>query len=186
MSRRADRPAAEESPDALVVGVANAVPDPFGAELTAWRARFGDPRAVGVPAHITLVPPTAVAGVPLIDVEAHLVTSLAGARPFDVRLAGTGSFRPISPVAFVRVETGGCECDDLQRRVRSGPLDRDLAYDYHPHVTVAQAVPDHVIDSALQVLDGWCCGFTVDHVTLYKHHDDGVWRPVSEVKLPRA
>jgi 2'-5' RNA ligase len=178
--------AAESSDDALVVGVAIEVPDPFGAELRAWRARFGDPRAAWVPAHITLVPPTAVTGVVLIDLEAHLVAALAGSRPFDVRLAGTGSFRPVSPVTFVRVESGGEACEDLQRRVRQGPLDRELAYAYHPHVTVAQELPDHVLDEAAAVLDGWSCGFTVDHVTLYRHHDDGGWRPVSEVKLPRA
>ena len=172
--------------DPLVVGVAIEVPDPFGAELTAWRARFGDPLAASVPAHITLVPPTEVTGVVLIDLEAHLVSALSGCRPFGVRLAGTGSFRPVSPVTFVQVRSGGKECDDLQQRVRRGPLDRALAYEYHPHVTVAQELPDRVLDEAAAVLDGWSCGFTVDHVTLYRHHGDGGWRPVSEVKLPRA
>jgi len=42
------------------VGVAVAVPDPWGAELEGWRASFGDPQAGSIPAHITLLPPTAV------------------------------------------------------------------------------------------------------------------------------
>jgi 2'-5' RNA ligase len=171
-----------EDPDALAVGVAVAVPDPFGAELTAWRGRFGDPRAVDVPAHITLLPPTRLTGVELIDVEDHLARAVVGMKPFRVRLAGTGTFRPVSPVVFMEVVEGGPTCDALQARVRTGPLSRRLSYEYHPHVTVAQDLDDEALDHAAAVLAGWSCEFAVEHLTLY-HHCDGVWRPVSEIKL---
>lgn len=170
--------------DAPTVGVAIAVPDPFGAELTAWRARFGDPRAARMPAHITVVPPTPLPGVAVVDVEDHLASAVAGVPPFRVRLAGTGSFRPVSPVAFVEVAEGAQRCDALQRRVRTGLLAVDLAYDYHPHVTVAQELPDPALDEAMAILSGWSCEFPVDHLTLYRHCEDGVWRPTCEVKLP--
>lgn len=173
-----------EVPD-LVIGVAIAVPDPFGAELTAWRGRFGDPRAVDVPAHITLLPPTPLSGVELIDVEDHLAAVVAGTRPFRVRLSGTGTFRPVSPVIFVEVVEGGPHCDVLQGLVRTGPLARKLTYEYHPHVTVAQGLADDALDHAAAVLSGWSCDFAVEHLTLYRHFD-GVWRPVSEIKLPDA
>ncbi|MDQ1634928.1 MAG: hypothetical protein QOJ32_1737, partial [Frankiaceae bacterium] len=40
------------------IGVAISLPEPYHADLQEWRQRLGDPNAVNVPPHITLVPPT--------------------------------------------------------------------------------------------------------------------------------
>ena len=47
------------------IGVAIAIPEPFGSELQRHRASFGDPQASAIPTHVTLVPPTDIDG----DVE---------------------------------------------------------------------------------------------------------------------
>lgn len=158
------------------IGVAIAVPDPWGAELEGWRASFGDPQTGAIPAHVTLLPPTSVDAVRLDDVELHLAEAAAATRPIDVHLRGTGTFRPVSPVVFVALAAGISGCESLERLVRSGPLRRDVEFPYHPHVTVAHDLPDDVLDAAYTALASFSARFTVREFVLYLHHE-GVWNP---------
>ena len=54
------------------IGVAIAIPEPYGEELQRWRERFGDPMAGSIPTHITLVPPVPVDSESLPLIEEHL------------------------------------------------------------------------------------------------------------------
>ena len=164
----------------LTIGVAISVPDPFGDELTKWRADFGDPLATSIPAHVTLLPPTEITHGELPDVRRHLTEVAARERAFDIRLRGTGTFRPVSPVVFVQVAQGLAECEQLERNVRSGVLDRQLSFYYHPHVTVAHHVDDEALDRAFSTLADYQVSFRVDSFRLYEHGQDGVWRPAEE------
>ena len=58
-------------------------------------------------------------------------------RGFAIHLRGTGTFRPVSPVVFVTLAEGISQCEQLADAVRRGPLDMDLEFPYHPHVTIA-------------------------------------------------
>jgi 2'-5' RNA ligase len=158
------------------IGVAVAVPDPWGAELEGWRASFGDPQASAIPAHITLLPPTTVDAGRLGDVEDHLARAAAAAHPFEVHLRGTGTFRPVSPVVFVALASGISACESLERLVRRGVLARDVAFPYHPHVTVAHDLPDDVLDDAYAALAAFSARFAVREFVLYVHLG-GVWSP---------
>jgi 2'-5' RNA ligase len=157
------------------IGVAVAIPDPWGAELERWRASFGDPQAGAIPAHITLLPPTRVPEAELAPVEEHLARAAAAVAPFDVHLRGTGTFRPVSPVVFVALANGIAGCERLEAQVRSGSLERDLDFPYHPHVTVAHDLPDDVLDEAYDALGGFAARFEVGSFALYVHGADGVW-----------
>lgn len=159
------------------IGVAIAVPDPWGAELQAYREAFGDPLAAGIPSHVTLLPPTPVRSDALPAIEEHLRAIALGWEPFEVVLRGTGSFRPVSPVVFVHVAEGISACEMLERSVRSGPLQRSLQFPYHPHVTVAHHLPEDVLDRASKELSGYDARFLVMGFALYEHGDDGKWRP---------
>ncbi len=101
----------------------------------------------------------------------------AGHRPFAVRLAGTGTFRPITQVVFVAVADGTAECEVLAADIRSGPLERTLAYPYHPHITVAHDVPAEALDEVYDRLADFAAEFPVDGFTLYEHGPDGRWHP---------
>jgi 2'-5' RNA ligase len=158
------------------LGVAVAVPDPWGAELEGWRASFGDLQAGSIPAHVTLLPPTTLDIGLLDDVEAHL-DRVAGAAPvFDVHLRGTGTFRPVSPVVFVALAAGIAGCEELQHAVRGGPLVRALEFPYHPHVTVAHDLPDDELDHAYVALEDYSARFAVTELVLYAHGTPG-WSP---------
>jgi 2'-5' RNA ligase len=161
---------------AVALGVAIAIPEPHGSELRDLRERFGDPQARSIPAHVTLLPPTTVDDVLLPEIEQHLDAVARVASAFDVRLSGSGSFRPISPVVFVNLAEGTAGCERLENGVRSGVLARPVHFAYHPHVTVAHDLPDTVLDAAAAELSGYTASFKVDQFTLYQH-DDGVWVP---------
>lgn len=159
------------------IGVSIPVPAPHAAELTRFREDFGDPLARAIPPHITLLPPSELVGSDLDRVREHLRGAATGHTPFTVHLRGTATFRPISSVVFVQVSRGITECELLEAAVRSGPLQREITFPYHPHVTVAHDVPEADLDRAELVLRDWEATFTVGGFSLYVHGADGVWRP---------
>ncbi|HEX8001633.1 MAG TPA: 2'-5' RNA ligase family protein [Mycobacteriales bacterium] len=162
------------------IGVAIAVPPPYGRELAQWRQRLGDPEASRVPPHVTLLPPTSIPAERLDVVEEHLRRIAADERPFAMTLRGTGTFLPVSPVTFVQLAAGISDCERLESRVRSGPLFRELKFNYHPHVTVAQDVPDEALQRGFDGLAAFAATFTVGGFTLYEEGRDRVWRPQRE------
>ena len=164
------------------VGVAIAVPQPYADELQCYRASFGDPLATAIPAHITLVPPTQVDGA--VDaVRAHLAQVARRHPSFRLRLHGTATFRPTSPVVFVNVTEGISACELLAADARHGPLAQQLSFPFHPHVTVAHHLDEVALDRAYEALAAYDCAFEVDSFRLYVHGDDGVWRAVADYLL---
>lgn len=159
------------------IGVAVAIPDPYGGELQTWREKFGDPLARAIPTHITLLPPTEVLDDDLAPIEEHLRWIAEAERPFEIRLRGTGTFRPVSPVVFVQLVSGISDCERVESLVRSGPLRREIRFNYHPHVTVAHDLPDDALDRAFETLSEYEARFEVWGFSLYEHGEDGVWRP---------
>ncbi|UYQ63965.1 2'-5' RNA ligase family protein [Streptomyces peucetius] len=165
----------------VTLGVSIAVPEPYGSLLQERRAGFGDPAAHGIPTHVTLLPPTEVDSSLLPAVEAHLEAVASAGRPFPMRLSGTGTFRPLSPVVFVQVVEGGAACSWLQKRVRdaSGPLVRELQFPYHPHVTVAHGISEDAMDRAYEELAEYRAEWTCASFALYEQGADAVWRKLS-------
>src|SRR3954452_1368628 len=107
--------------DVVTIGVVVDIPAPSREFLRSSRADFGDPLASAIPPHVTLLPPTDVAPGISRAINDHLAAVSAVTAPFRIVLDGTDSFRPISPVVFVKMAEGGDQCADLQRLVRTGP-----------------------------------------------------------------
>ncbi|MFF1559139.1 2'-5' RNA ligase family protein [Streptomyces sp. NPDC058279] len=166
----------------VTLGVSIAVPEPYGSRLQELRAGFGDAAAHGIPTHVTLVPPTEVDADRLPAIRAHLAEVAAGFRAFAMRLEGTGTFRPLSPVVFVKVVEGDSGCTRLQGRLRDpqGPLDRELAFPYHPHVTVAHGISEEAMDVAFDTLADYSAQWLCGGFALYEQGSDGVWRKLRE------
>lgn len=163
--------------NARTIGVALAIPEPYGSELQAHRESFGDTLAASIPTHITLLPPTPVPADDLDLVEEHLRKVAEGERSFEIHLRGTGTFHPVSPVVFVSVAMGISDCERVEEGVRSGPLARELLFPYHPHVTIAHDLPAAVLERAFDALAGYEVRFPVWGFSLFEHGLDGVWRP---------
>jgi 2'-5' RNA ligase len=166
----------------VTIGVSIAVPEPHGSELQQLRAGFGDAAAHGIPTHVTLLPPTEVDAAALPAIEEHLGEVAAAGRPFRMRLSGTGTFRPLSPVVFVQVVEGAEACTWLQKQVRdaSGPVARELQFPYHPHVTVAHGIEEAAMDRAYEELAGYEAQWPCTGFALYEQGADDVWRKLRE------
>lgn len=169
--------------DRVTVGVAIAIPEPHAELLSGWRRRVGDPAADLVFPHVTLLPPTPVRDAELPAVERHLADVAASCRPFAMHLAGTGTFRPTSPVVFVQVARGVSDCEQLEADIRREPLRRALDYPYHPHVTVAQDVDDGALDTAYEGLAGFAARFFVEEIVLFSRAADGSWHRRRDFRL---
>ncbi len=168
------------------IGVAIGLPEPYTSELQGWRERLGDPNAADIPPHVTLLPPTRLHTDDLHEVEEHLRRVAAGGEPFTLHLRGSGTFRPVSPVVFVPLAQGIGECEQLERAVRSGPLQREVSFPYHPHVTVAHEVGAEQLDLAFAELASYDARFRVWGFSLFEKGQDGVWRPQRDFPFETA
>jgi 2'-5' RNA ligase len=169
--------------DLATLGVAIAIPEPHATVLTNWRRRVGDPQADLIWPHVTLLPPTPVPSEQLDTIESHIAQAAMSRPPFVMHLLGTGTFRPMSPVVFIQVARGVADCEMLEKAIRTGPLERRLDFPYHPHVTVAQDVPDEALDLAYEGLSGFAARFVVERFSLFERHPDGKWLPRTEFDL---
>lgn len=163
------------------IGVAIAIPEPWATRLQDYRTSIGDETATRIPTHITLVPPTELDEGQ--DVADHLAAVAARHGSFGIHLRGTGTFRPVSPVVFVSLATGISQCEQLAADARSGPLASELAFPYHPHVTVAHHLPDETLDRAFAELADFECTFEVTEFHLYGHDDQVGWKPEQGFRL---
>ncbi len=165
------------------IGVAIAVPEPWGGRLQDYRADLGDKTATGIPTHITLMPPFEVADGQMPRIQQHLAEASSLRPAFKVHLRGTGTFRPVSPVVFVTVAEGISGCEQLAASIRRGPLEVALQFPYHPHVTVAHHLDDASLDRAFTELADFECAFEVDRFSLYEHDEDAGWVPTRDYPL---
>nr|WP_246400296.1 2'-5' RNA ligase family protein [Jiangella mangrovi] len=174
--QRGDPVTVDSRPAGQTIGLAVPIPEPYGSELQDWRRSFGDPLADAIPAHITLLPPRVIADADRSGLYEHLDKVASRFAPFRVHLRGTATFLPVSPVVFVALAQGISACERLSDAIRTGPLDVELSFPYHPHVTVAHHVSEEAMDNAFDTLAGYDAGFDVAAFSLYEHGDDGYWR----------
>ncbi|MFM1965514.1 MAG: hypothetical protein RL134_1239 [Actinomycetota bacterium] len=157
----------------ITVGVVIDVPEPFATRIREVRRAWDDPEADAIPPHVTIVAPVSVDPEAMPALEQHLARAVEGCAPFRMRLRGTGTFRPVSPVVFLAVAEGIPGCEDLERRIRCGPWAVELRFPYHPHVTVALELDEGALDRAFEELADFEAVFTVSEVCLYELIEDG-------------
>lgn len=172
--------------DSHWVGVTIELPEPLRSELTAWRKHLGDPSAAKIPPHITLLPPTLLEADVLAKFSDHLADVAKAHEPFTIRLRGSGTFRPVSPVVFVVLVQGSDGCARVQADVRSGPVSPPLSFRYHPHVTVAHDLPEPQLDRAIEALAGYEAAFEAVSFELFERDDDGYWHVEREFPFGRV
>lgn len=165
------------------IGVVVGIPDSYSAELTQARRAAGDPLALHIPPHVTLLPPIEVGAGVVDQVRTHLARVASEHTPFEMTLAGTETFRPVSPVVYVAVARGWDECVSLQSHVNSGVLETELQFPYHPHVTIAQSVPEPALDQAQDSMGGFEASFIVSSIDLYSWNGEGYWERATSFPL---
>lgn len=167
----------------VTVGVSIAIPEPHGELLRDKRRLYGDVMADRIPSHITLAPPLVVdeAGIDALGEDLRELAEVF--EPFRVRLLGTGTFRPISPVVFVAISEGIAQIETLAAGVLRAIGAPEPEFPFHPHVTVAHNLPDAALDVALEDLSDFRCSFDVDAIHLYVDDVDRGWVPTQHFPL---
>lgn len=170
--------AAGTGPDSL--GVIIALPPGLAAEVDQWRASYGGAEAVVVPPHITLVSGTATGD--WSRAAGHVRRVARAARPFTVRLRGTGTFRPASQVVYLNVAAGAQECVRLHEQLQTGPLRHEPSFAFHPHLTIAHDEHPDALDRAERELAGFEATFEVTALSLFDAVG-GAWTLREELPL---
>lgn len=171
------------TPQAGSLGVIISLPAALAQELSARRADYGGAEAAVVPPHITLV--SGRASGPWEAAAKHVRAVAALTEPFRISLRGTGSFAPVSQVVFLRVDEGALQCAQLHRELLRGPIEHLLAYDFHPHLTVAHDLDAAVMDNAKAQLADFAAEFEVNSIGLFDYLD-GAWALREELALGGA
>ncbi|MFT4246195.1 MAG: 2'-5' RNA ligase family protein [Micrococcaceae bacterium] len=166
------------------VGVIIELPEPLASELREYRWSFGDEMAKVVPAHITLLSTTLLTSIEAL--EKHVTKIVKRFSPFTVELKGTDTFRPISPVVFLRLVKGYRQCMALAKELDAGVVNLEHTFPYHPHVTVAFKVEDENLDEAEKMLGDYSAEFQVTSVKVFEHYEGDVWHTVKEIPLGAA
>ncbi len=96
---------------------------------------------------------------------------------FRMRLHGTDTFRPVSPVVYVAVSAGYLATEVLALRLREAIGAPRGEFPFHPHVTVAQHLDDAALDHADDALGDYRCEFEVTEFALYLHDQHAGWQP---------
>lgn len=157
------------------LGVTVAIPEPYRSTLSEARARSGDPLASTIPPHVTLLPPTEVAQEDVPAVQEHIAAVASAHDAFKMALAGTSTFRPVTPVVFVNLTRGAQQCDALQRDLNDGLLTQQREFPYHPHVTIAHNLSAEALDQVQVAMAGFSGEFNVPSIELFEHSGD-VWQ----------
>ncbi|UJH71715.1 hypothetical protein [Ornithinimicrobium sp. INDO-MA30-4] len=71
----------------------------------------------------------------------------------------------------------------LEQQVRHGPVNRQMNFPYHPHVTIAHNVDEAALDHAFDTLAYFTADYVASFFRLYVHDGDEVWRSDTDFAL---
>ena len=163
------------APGQTRIGVSIPIPPPWADEIEQSRISYGDAYAELVPPHITIIGPTAVNVSDLPAIIVLLDNICDSVPPFEVTLAGTGTFLPTSPVVFASVTEGIDNLTQLEEVANQGLLASERRFPYHPHVTLAQKVSNEMLEKASRDFAEFRARFRVGALWLYQQDVFGVW-----------
>jgi len=152
------------------------VPDPIGSDVAAVRAAVGDELGAAIPTHITLLPPTSIDARQHEAFDEHLRCIAEGRAPVRIALQGSDTFRPVSEVVFLAVGEGAQDCAELNAMVCAGPVSTPSRFAFHPHVTLAHDVNEHVLDRVAARYADVDAAFVVGEMCLYSLDTETGWR----------
>ncbi len=124
------------------------IPPPVGTEIDGIRRACGDGMFGKVDPHVTLVEPINVPGEAIGEVEALFRDAAAAASgPLTFTFGPARSFGPDSPVLYLGVEGDIDELTTLRAAMRTGPLAREAAWPFVPHVTIGTDLSEERLDA---------------------------------------
>ena len=113
------------------------VPEPLGCFLDDLRRELAP--GCNPHAHVSVLPPRPLAvGWQAASVQARALTESWA--PFEIELTGLQIF-PVTNVIYLEIGAGGAELRRMNAAMNTGDLESEEPFPYHPHVTLAQEIP---------------------------------------------
>jgi 2'-5' RNA ligase len=161
------------------------IPEPLGRFLDDLRRELAPaffPRA-----HVTILPPRALAVAPTVAWE-HVYTGIKDYPPFEI-VAGDLEMFEHTSVIHIGIGAGKRVLFQMHDQLNSGPAAYDEPFVYRPHITLAQDLhPDDVEDAYALAHRRWneYTGqrwFAVDRVTFVQNTNRKRWLDLAEARL---
>ncbi len=168
------------------LGVALLLDGPVAHEVDGIRRALGDRSLGHIPPHVTLVPPVNVRADQLGAALDRVRAAAAAGGPLDLTLGPPATFLPANPVVYLDVGGQVDRLRALRDAVFAPPLDRDLAWPWIPHVTLADDADPLRIDAALLALAGYVRPVDIDRIVLLEQVSDvngRRWQPLADAAL---
>lgn len=165
------------------VGVVLLLPEPVGSEVDVLRRALGADDVDRLPSHLTLVPPVNVRDDDLDSALDLLRDAAERTSPFRLALGPPRTFLPTNPVLFLEVGGDVAPVDKLRDKVFRPPLERNLTWPFHPHVTLLDGGPEEKIRAAVEALADLRLECVIDRLHLLREsNEEGVrsWHPIAE------
>ena len=134
--------------------------------------------------HLTLLPPRPLPMGPELAI-AEIAAVVEPEFAFDVQLSKVEVF-PASRVVHLSIGEGSAKLIRLHRLLNRGCCEHSEAFYYHPHVTVAQGIPQDWVKGAAAVAEArWrefagARQFSLERLTLVQNVGGNEWRNVQE------
>jgi 2'-5' RNA ligase len=168
-------------PGQVWLGASLPVPEPLAGELLRARLEYGDSEAVAP--HITVIPPAPLPEARVEEAVGRMCRLAAHFAEFRVRVRGTGTFRPVSPVVYAAVVEGFDRCRELEALIRPALGVGGGRFPYHPHVTVLNGCDAATLDRAQRDWKDVDCSFEAVAVAVALYSEDEGWRPLKSLAL---
>ena len=159
--------------------------DPLGKFLNELRQDL-DPGGHGM-SHLTILPPRPLACAS-DETWGALKDRLRDFEPFAVELGGVDFF-PNTSVIYLAVNSGFHELVKMHDSLNNGPANCVEAFEYHPHVTLAQDLRGAEFDHALSVCRERWERFQhwrfhrIDRLTFVQNTRDDRWTDLASLQL---
>jgi 2'-5' RNA ligase len=167
--------------------VVSYITGPLGAFVDQFQ-READPSR-DVRAHVTILPPRPLRGEPAAA-RSQLEEQSRHFGAFEIEATRVRTFRA-ARVIYLDVDAGAAQLRRLNRRLNSGAWRFADPYSYHPHITLAQELPeDRVPEVRRLARKRWAeirlsRRFAIDHITLVQYTGANRWVDVAEYGIDR-
>ena len=164
------------------------IPDPLGRFLDDLRRELVP--GCNPHAHVSVLPPRPIA----VDwtVAGEQVRECAGEwTPFEISLEGIRMF-PVTNVIFIELGKGSDEMFKIHEAMNSGSLAFNEPFVYHPHITLAQEIPqeraEYVNQRARELWDAWTGPrvFRAERAAFVQNTLGNLWIDLAEYSLGKV
>jgi 2'-5' RNA ligase len=140
-------------------------------------------------AHVTILPPRPLRGEPAAA-RSQLEEQSRHFGAFEIEATRVRTFRA-AQVIYLDLGAGAAQLRRLSRRLNSGAWRFADPYSYHPHITLAQELPEGRVPEVRGLArQRWAENrlarrFAIDHITLVQYTRANRWVDVAEYRIDR-